>query len=77
MKKEVTLPDSEFASQCERVLEQVATTGVPVVITHEGRPLVRIMAEPTEDPGRPSLAHMVISYGDVVSPIDEEWDAER
>ena len=73
----MTLPDSEFVSQCERVLEEVAATGVPVVITHEGRPLVRITAEPTEDPGRPSLAHMVRWVGDIISPIDDEWEADQ
>ncbi len=75
MKKEVTIPLAEFASRCVALLDEVATTGEEIVVTREGRPLVRVAAEPVRS-GRPSLAHYVRSVGDVLSPIDEEWEAE-
>jgi prevent-host-death family protein len=77
MKKEVTVTLDEFAAQCARMLDEVVSTGEEVVVTRDGKPLVRISSEAGADAGRPSLAHYVRSIGDVISPVDEEWEASR
>ena len=72
------MPASEFKAKCLRVMETVRVTGEEIVITRHGKPLVRVVpvkAKATPLFGR--LADSVVHEGDVVSPIDEQWDADR
>jgi prevent-host-death family protein len=72
------MPASEFKAKCLRVMETVRATGEAVLITKHGKPLVRVVPAMQQAPslfGR--LAGTVVHEGDVVSPIDVEWDAER
>jgi prevent-host-death family protein len=72
------MPASEFKARCLRVMETVRVTGEEVVITRHGKPLVRVVpvkASASTLFGR--LAGSVVHEGDVVSPIDDHWDADR
>jgi prevent-host-death family protein len=43
---------AEFRRDCLKLIEQVAATGTPVVVTKRGRPVARLVAAP---PVRPSV----------------------
>ena len=67
---------SEFKAKCLALIDEVADTGHPIVITKNGKPLVELV--PHRVPKRSPLGiwkDKVIIKGDIISPIDVEWDA--
>jgi prevent-host-death family protein len=76
-----TIPAGEFKAKCLALLDEVAETGEELVVTKRGRPVARVapLAKTTRKKkyNRPSLAHMVLWTGDIVSPLDVEWDTLR
>jgi prevent-host-death family protein len=59
-----TIKASEFKAKCLALIDQVAGTGNRIVITKNGKPLAELI--PHRVPKR---------KGDIISPIDVEWDA--
>lgn len=69
---------SEFKAKCLRLMDKVAETGEPLIITKNGRPVCRL--EPYRQ--RPaslygSLKGSLTITGDIISPIDVSWDADQ
>ena len=71
-----TMKASEFKAKCLSVLDQVEKGGGNVVITKHGRPVAELV--PHQGP-RPKLLGMLkdrlFVTGDIISPIDVEWNA--
>ena len=68
----------EFKAKCLAVLDSVAREQEAVYITKRGK-LVAVLVPPSEsiDSHVQSLEGSVISEDDIVSPVLEEWDANR
>ena len=68
---------SEFKAKCLGLMDEVARTGDPLVITKNGKP-VAMLAPYGEK--RASLAGLhrgdVEILGDIVSPLDEPWETD-
>jgi prevent-host-death family protein len=68
---------SEFKAKCLALLDEVARTRQPVVITKRGKPIADVV------PHKPAskrelfgvLKGRVEIVGDIISPIDVEWEA--
>lgn len=77
--KEISI--TELKAHCTQVIREVADT--PYTITKRGKPVAVITPIKDPDKKRPktldefmgSLRGSVVRYGDIISPIDEEWDA--
>ncbi len=77
--KEISV--TELKAHCTQVIREVADT--PYTITKRGKPVAIITPITKTDDKRPktideymgSLRGSVARYGDIISPIDEEWDA--
>ncbi|MCH2516842.1 MAG: type II toxin-antitoxin system Phd/YefM family antitoxin [Dehalococcoidia bacterium] len=72
-----TVKASEFKAKCLKIMDEVAATGEPVVITKYGVPvaqLVPAVQKPKTLFG--ALKGSILYMGDVTSPIDVEWNAE-
>ena len=72
-----TFKASEFKAKCLKIMDEVAATGEPVVITKHGVPvaqLVPAVRKPETLFG--ALKGSILYMGDVISPVDEEWNAE-
>ena len=74
----VVIMASEFKAKCLQLMDRVANTGEQIVITKNGRPVSRLVPYRTKprtlfgiDRGRIKIV------GDIVGPIDVEWDAQR
>jgi antitoxin (DNA-binding transcriptional repressor) of toxin-antitoxin stability system len=65
---------TEFKARCLELMDQVAATGNPVVITERGRP-VAIELRPQSIVG--ALKGTLRVTGDIVSPIHVRWEASR
>ena len=70
-KSQKTIPAGEFKARCLALLDEVAETGQPLLVTKRGKPVARLV--PVEAP--PGLLHSVKKEKDLVSPIAEKWDA--
>jgi prevent-host-death family protein len=74
-KKDVAVPAGEFKAKCLALLDKVAETGQPLVVTKRGKPVARVVA--VEEP--PSLLGSVTYPGDpdeIIRPLDEPWNVE-
>lgn len=67
----------QFKAVCLKVLDEVAQTRVPVTITKRGKPVARLVPVEPLAPLFGALAGTVGEYGDLVGPVDDEWDAIR
>ncbi len=65
----------DFKAKCLAVLDEVAASRREVVITKRGRPVARLV--PLEAATNAPLAGLIVQQGDLVSPIDVEWDAAK
>ena len=69
---------SEFKAKCLKIIDEVSETGEQVTVTKHGVPMVRVV--PIVE--RPKSMYGVDKgkikiLGDIVSPIDVEWDAMK
>ena len=72
-----TIKASEFKAHCLRLMEEVAQSGEEIVITKRGRPVSRLVPcrdQPDEICG--ADRDIIRIYGDIVAPLDVEWEAE-
>lgn len=72
------MPASQFKAQCLALLDRVAETGVPLVVTKRGKPVARLVpvgggAEPPDLLGSVSYD----SIDDLLAPVGDVWEAER
>ena len=73
-----TIKASEFKARCLQLMNEVSETGEPLIITKNGKPVSQLV--PYRQ--RPStlfgaLKGSVEILGDIVSPLDEDWEALR
>lgn len=69
---------SEFRERCSKLIDDVAVSGDEIIITKRGRPIARLIpfrALPKSlfgiDKGNMRI------LGDIVEPLDIEWEASR
>jgi prevent-host-death family protein len=68
------IPAGEFKAKCLQLLDNVSKTG-PFVVTKRGRPVAKVV--PLEDTLDVPLKGLIVKQGDLISPLDEPWDAEQ
>lgn len=73
----VTIGAGEFKSKCLQLLDVVAATREPIVVTKFGRPVAKLVPMPPAQGLFGALKGTVLFEGDIVSPIDVEWEAEQ
>ncbi len=73
-----TIKASEFKAKCLRLMDEVAASGVPLVITKNGRPVAQLGPVVSRPPTLAGSHKGAISIlGDIVGPLDEDWEAAR
>ena len=70
--KSVTATD--FKARCLKLIEEVRTSGLPLVVTKRGVPVVRILPALGED-GGPGLTGTVLYQAEDILGTGEEWEA--
>jgi prevent-host-death family protein len=72
----VRVKASEFKARCLKLMDEVARTGRRIVITKNGRPVAELGPVVSR---RPSLAGAhagaVRIRGDIIGPLEEDWEA--
>jgi prevent-host-death family protein len=68
---------AEFKTHCLRLIEEVRQGRGNVVITRYGTPVARLV--PYDESIMSLFGHLsgtVVSHGDLISPVDEAWEAD-
>jgi prevent-host-death family protein len=71
-----TIAAGEFKAKCLDLMDQVQKKRFEVIVTKRGKPVARLVPVPDEPPE--IFGYMkgtVTILGDIISPIDVEWDA--
>jgi prevent-host-death family protein len=73
-----TVKASEFKAKCLQLMDEVAASGEPLVVTKRGRPVAELRPAGGR---RKSLLGLhegqVRILGDIISPLDEPWEADE
>ena len=70
------IPAAVFKAECLKLMDEVARTGQPVVITKHGRPVAQLTPIPAQS--RSLFGYMRNTFnikGDIVAPMQEAWSA--
>ena len=69
----------EFKAKCLELMNRVAAGHEEIIITKRGKPIARLVAFEAE-PEKPIFGSMKGSaeiLGDIISPLDAEWEANE
>ena len=74
-----TVAISEFKAKCLSLIEEVQKTKQPLRVTRFGKPVAEVVPiGPTPMPDWfGSMKETIQILGDIISPIDVEWDAMK
>lgn len=75
MRKKRTIAAGKFKAECLALLDRVAETGEPYVVTKRGRPVAEVV--PIRSDASRSLLGSVTTRGDIVGPVLGDWDVDR
>jgi prevent-host-death family protein len=67
----------EFKSKCLKLLDIVAETHEPLLITKHGKGIAQLVPVPPEVDLCGALSGSVLFEGDIVAPLENTWDANR
>jgi prevent-host-death family protein len=70
-----TVPAGHFKAHCLALLDKVARTRQPLIVTKRGKPVAKVV--PTEMGAPGDLLGSVKFHGDIVAPILDDWEVER
>jgi prevent-host-death family protein len=78
VKADATIPAGEFKSKCLKLLDEVAEKRKTLVITKRGKPVAQVVPMPPKQQSIVgSMKGSVLFEGDIISPLDVEWDAMK
>ena len=69
---------AEFKAKCLKLMDEIAKTRKPIVITKRGKPVAKLVPADPElrEPLFGYMADTITCIGDVESPLGVEWEAE-
>jgi prevent-host-death family protein len=78
MEPAMNINAAEFKAKCLKLIDTVAATHEPLVISKRGKPLVKLVPIIDETPASlfGYMKGTVTIHGDIVAPLDETWSAE-
>jgi prevent-host-death family protein len=73
-----TIAAGEFKAKCLKLLDEVAEKRKPLVITKYGKAIAQVVPMPAKQRNIVgSMKGSVTILGDIISPLDVEWDAMK
>ena len=73
-----TIQAGKFKAQCLALLDTVARTHETLVITKHGKPVAKVLPFNTDKASSETpLKGLATFIGDIISPIDDEWEATK
>jgi prevent-host-death family protein len=75
--KTATVAAGEFKAKCLKLLEEVAERGEPLIVTKRGKPLAKVVPIRENKTLFGAMRGSGVILGDIISPLDVEWDAMK
>jgi len=75
VKKRRQIAAGEFKTHCLRLLDEVAETGEEIAVTKRGKVVAKLV--PAEETDWRSLRGSITYHGDILAPLEDEWDVEK
>lgn len=73
----MSIPAAVFKAECLKLMDEVARTGQPIVITKHGKPVAQLVPVPAAPESLFGyMSNTVTILGDVIAPTGESWDAD-
>ena len=72
-----TIGAGEFKAKCLKLLDEVAETREPLIVTKHGKPVAKVVPIPERKTLFGALKGTVLWEGDIISPLDVEWEANK
>lgn len=72
-----TIAAGEFKAKCLKLMDEVAENRKTFVITKHGKPVAQLTPLPSEKNIVGAMRGSVLWEGDIISPIDVEWEAMK
>jgi prevent-host-death family protein len=69
-----TIAAGEFKSKCLKLLDEVAETRETLVITKHGRPVAQVVPMPPAVDPFGAMRGSATILGDIISPLENEWE---
>ncbi len=73
------IPAGEFKARCLQLMDEVEETGRELIITKRGRPVAKLV--PVTGAGARDvfgcMRGTVTVVGDIVAPLEEQWEADQ
>ena len=70
------IPAATFKAECLKLMDDVARTRKPIVITKHGKPVAQLVPmAPQAESLFGFMKHTVVTTGDIVSPTGGAWSA--
>jgi prevent-host-death family protein len=68
----------KFKAQCLALLDEVAQTNEPLIITKHGKPVAKLLPfDNKKDGNKTPLKGLATFIGDIISPLDDDWEAAK
>ncbi len=80
MSKSLKISVSEFKAKSLGLFEQVAKSGIEIVVTKHGQPIAVVMPfkEPPRNRQGGKLRGSLVACGDIITPVaTDEWEAAK
>ncbi len=71
-----TIAAAAFKAKCLSILDEVSRSHEELIITKRGKPVARLVAASGKH-GKVDLRGSVLTEKDLISPIDEAWEASH
>ena len=71
----MTIAAGQFKATCLKLLDTVSATQEPLIITKRGVPVAKLIPVPPQAPLFGALTGSVQEEGDILSPLENDWDA--
>ncbi len=76
--KELNIQAGKFKAQCLQLMDEVSNKHFSLVITKHGKPIAKLVPiEVTEKNIFGCLKNTVTIRGDIIEPIDSDWEANE
>ena len=74
-----TIQASEFKAKCLALMDTVSSTGEPLLITKNGKPVAELHPPRSARPKSPFGLHIgtIEIKGNIISPIEVKWEADK
>jgi prevent-host-death family protein len=76
--RSASISAAEFKAKCLDLMDTVSETGASIVVTKRGRPVAMLApVRSSRNSLRGIMKGRIRIIGDIMSPIDVVWDAEK